>query len=93
MRTGQAVNAAELSQYQFFSDESGNSNGVIIRTPLVKPVIEGSQVQGAGVSDVITQVNLLKHGDVTFNLVATAPLTFTIITPQGQEPAARPPCR
>jgi len=30
-------------------------------------------------------VNLIKHGDVVFNMVADAPLAFTLITPEGKE--------
>ncbi|MCB0183342.1 MAG: DUF4397 domain-containing protein, partial [Caldilineaceae bacterium] len=47
-----------------------------------KHAIEPGQVQA---SDVISQVNLIQHGDVIFNMVAEAPLAFTLITPDGKE--------
>ncbi len=83
---GDAVGAAATGEYIFL--EHGNERGdpgVIIRTPLHKPAVDPNQIAAAGATDVITQVNLIQHGDVIFNLIADAPLAFTLITPEGNE--------
>ncbi|MFZ4656620.1 MAG: DUF4397 domain-containing protein [Caldilineaceae bacterium] len=82
---GELVNAAAADREYTFFDAGNGQTGVIIRAPLTKPAVDLSQVQAAGATDVITTVNLIKHGDVVFNMVADAPLAFTLITPQGKE--------
>lgn len=82
---GEIVGAASADgEYIFLQNVNGieGNNGVIISAPLSKPAVQPGQVQAA---DVITQVNLIQHGDVIFNMVADAPFAFTLITPQGQE--------
>ena len=79
-------NAAAFATYTFLEDGNGNSNGVIIRTPLVKSTPDLSQLRSmVQASDVISKVNLVRHGDVGFTLKARGPLAFTLITPQGLE--------
>lgn len=79
------VNAAAASEYTFLGAPDGSGEqGVIIRAPLTKPV-DLTQVGAASVTDAITTVNLIKHGDVIFNMIANGPLAFTLITPQGKE--------
>ena len=59
---------------------------MIIRTPLVKSTLDVSQLRTmVQASDVISKVNLVRHGDVGFTLKARGPLAFSLITPQGQE--------
>lgn len=82
---GETVNAAAADREYTFFDAGNGQTGVIIRTPLAKPTVDLTAIQAADASDVITTVNLLKHGDVAFNLAADAPLTFTLITPEGKE--------
>lgn len=88
LATGATVDATITSQYTFLDDGSGGNGGVIIRTPLVKPTLNAGEAGAAAVTDVITQVNLLQHGDVVFNLAAFGPITLTLITPDGQEVTA-----
>lgn len=82
---GDVVNAAAADREYAFFDAGNSQTGVIIRTPLTKPAVDLTQVQAAGATDVITTVNLIKHGDVVFNMVADGPLAFTLITPDGKE--------
>ena len=82
---GETVNAAAADREYTFFDAGNGQTGVIIRTPLTKAAIDPTQVGAAAATDVITTVNLIKHGDVIFNMVADAPLAFTLITPQGKE--------
>jgi hypothetical protein len=78
---GEIVDAAANGEFIFLENVDGSGqDGVIIRSPLIKPTVDPGQIQAA---DAITQVNLIRHGDVIFNLTAAAPLTFTLITPQG----------
>lgn len=84
-QTGQVVNAAAWKGFTFLQDQAGNNNGVIVDVPLTKPQIDLTQVQAAGVTDVISQVNFIRNSDVLFNLMATKPLGMTLITPNGQE--------
>ncbi|MBI1299446.1 DUF4397 domain-containing protein [bacterium] len=85
LRTGTTVDAAATNGVTFLQDAAGQDSGVIIDIPLTKPTIDLTQVQAADATDVISQVNLIRHGDVLFNLMATKPLTLSIITPGGQE--------
>ena len=82
---GETVNAAAADREYTFFDAGNGQTGVIIRTPLTKPAVDPTQIQAASATDVITTVNLIKHGDVVFNMVADAPLAFTLITPEGKE--------
>jgi len=82
---GETVNAAAADREYTFFDAGNGQTGVIIRTPLTKPTVDLTAIQAAAASDVITTVNLLKHGDVAFNLAADGPLSFTLITPEGKE--------
>lgn len=83
---GEVVNAsAAWNGYTFLQDAEGKSIGVIVDVPLIKPKVDPGQVQAAGASDVISQVNLIQTQDVLFNLITTQPLSFTLITPNGQE--------
>lgn len=80
---GETVDAAANNEFIFLENVDGSGqDGVIIRSPLHKPAVDPAQIQAA---DAITQVNLIRHGDVIFNLTASAPLTFTLITPQAKE--------
>ncbi len=86
VKSGEVVNAAAAWQeFTFLQDEAGNNAGVIVDVPLTKPIVDLTQVQAAGATDVISQVNLIQHGDVLFNLVATEPLGLSLFTPGGQE--------
>lgn len=86
VQSGEVVNAAAAWQeFTFLQDGAGNNAGVIIDVPLTKPIVDLTQVQAAGVTDVISQVNLIRHGDVLFNLIATEPLGLSLFTPSGQE--------
>ncbi len=88
LHRGEIVGAASADgQYIFLQNVDGiaGNNGVIVNTPLTKPAVDLTQLQAAAATDVITQVNLIQHGDVIFNMVADAPLAFTLITPGGQE--------
>ena len=89
MAAGTTVDSAISSNYIFLDDGNGGSSGVIIRAPLVRPTVASGgntgEVSAAAVTDVITQVNLLQHGDVIFNLASHGPITMTLITPQSQE--------
>lgn len=73
--------------YTFLEDANGKVEAIVIRAPLTKPAVDAAQIQAAGIaaSDVITKVNLIQHGDTAFVLESTAPLTLTLITPNGQE--------
>jgi len=85
---GEIVGAASANgEYIFLQNVNGiaGNNGVIVNAPLTKPMVDASQIQAAAATDVITRVNLIQHGDVIFNLIADAPLAFTLITPNGQE--------
>lgn len=82
---GDLVNAAAADREYTFFDAGNGQTGVIIRAPLTKPAVDPTQIQAASATDVITTVNLIKHGDVVFNLTADAPLAFTLITPEGKE--------
>ncbi len=85
---GEIVAAANGDgEYIFLQNVNGiaGNDGVIVSAPLTKPAVDASQIQAAAATDVITRVNLIQHGDVIFNMVADAPLAFTIITPQGNE--------
>ncbi len=85
LNRGEIVGAASADgTYIFLQNLDGieGNDGVIINTPLTKQAIEPGQVRA---SDVISQVNLIQHGDVIFNMVAEAPLAFTLITPDGKE--------
>lgn len=97
--TAQAARMEALSQgnifgaanagagYTFLEDVNGipGNNGVIVNAPLTKPALTANPLLSAHITDVITEVNLLQHGDVIFSMIADAPLDFTLITPQGQE--------
>lgn len=86
MQAGEVVNAAAAWQeYTFLQDGAGNNAGVIVDVPLTKPIVDLTQVQGASATDVISQVNLIQHGDVLFTLIATKPLGLSLFTPSGQE--------
>lgn len=88
LNRGEIVGAASADgRYIFLQNVNGiaGNDGVIVNAPLTKPAVDPAQIQAAAATDVITQVNLIQHGDVIFNLVADAPLAFTLITPQGQE--------
>ncbi|MBX3011338.1 MAG: DUF4397 domain-containing protein [Caldilineaceae bacterium] len=86
LKSGQVASAAAAwKEYTFLQDAAGNNTGVIVDVPLVKPMIDLTQVQAAGATDVISQVNLIRHGDVLFNLMATEPLGLSLFTPDGQE--------
>ncbi|CAN5774478.1 hypothetical protein BH10CHL1_BH10CHL1_31910 [soil metagenome] len=84
-KSGQVVSAAAWQGLTFLQDGAGNNNGVIVDVPLTKPMVDLTQVQAAGATDVISQVNLIRHGDVLFNLITTKPLGLSLITPSGQE--------
>ena len=88
LRTGATVNAGATNGVTFLQDATGQDSGVVIEIPLTKPTIDLTKVQIAGATDVISQVNLIRHGDVLFNLMATKPLSLSIITPGGQEVTA-----
>jgi hypothetical protein len=88
LRTGATVNAAATNGVTFLQDAAGQDSGVLIDIPLIKPTIDLTGVQAAGATDVISQVNLIRHGDVLFNLMATKPLGLSIFTPGGQEVTA-----
>ena len=88
LRTGATVNAAATNGVTFLQDAAGQDSGVVIDIPLIKPTIDLTGVQAAGATDVISQVNLIRHGDVLFNLMATKPLGLSIFTPGGQEVTA-----
>ncbi len=88
LNRGEIVGAASADgRYVFLQNVNGieGNDGVIISAPLTKPMVDASQIQAAAATDVITQVNLIQHGDVIFTMVADAPLAFTLITPNGQE--------
>jgi len=80
-----SVQAAALEGITFVESGTDSPAGVIINTPLIRSGSPINQVQAAGVTDVITEVNLIRHGDVVFTLNATEPLSLTLITPEGQE--------
>lgn len=85
LNRGEIVGAASADgAYIFLQNVNGieGNDGVVINAPLTKQAIDPGQVQA---SDVISQVNLIQHGDVIFNMVAEAPLAFTLITPDGKE--------
>lgn len=89
LRTGATANAgATTNGVTFLQDATGQDSGVVIEIPLTKPTIDLTKMQPFGVTDVISQVNLIRHGDVLFNLMATKPLSLSIITPDGQEVTA-----
>ncbi len=76
--------------YNFVADDTGQLSGVIIKTPLDKSALidryEGLAPDAAAflrAGDVISQVNLLEQADVAFSLVSDSPLTFNLITPDG----------
>ena len=85
VQSGAVVSAAAGQEFTFLQDEAGNDAGVIINVPLTKPIVDLTGVQAAGATDVISQVNLIRHGDVLFNLIATEPLGLSLFTPGGQE--------
>ena len=86
IQSGEVVNAAAAWQeFTFLQDAAGNNAGVIVDVPLTKPIVDLTGVQAAGATDVISQVNLIRHGDVLFNLIATEPLGLSLFTPGGQE--------
>ncbi|MEX1020622.1 MAG: DUF4397 domain-containing protein [Litorilinea sp.] len=83
---GTPVRIAENDEFIFLASEGEDDpGGVIIRSPLEKPMADAQQVSAMGATDVITEVNLVQHGDVIFRMSATGPISFTIITPQSQE--------
>jgi len=88
LRTGATVNVAATNGVTFLQDATGQDSGVVIDIPLTKPTLDLTGVQAAGATDVISQVNLIRHGDVLFNLIATKPLGLSIFTPGGQEVTA-----
>lgn len=79
------VQAAALDGITFVDTGADSPQSVIINTPLIRSDSTLNQVQAAGVTDVITEVNLIQHGDVLFTLAANEPLSLTLITPEGQE--------
>lgn len=79
------VTAAAASEYTFLRAPDGREEGLLVRTPLTKAAVDLTQVGAASATDIITTVNLIKHGDVIFNMVANGPLAFTVITPDGKE--------
>ena len=81
---GADVSAASVDGLTFFPATDGK-RGVLIDTPLYRQSVDPSQVAAAGATDIISQVNLIRNGDVNFRLLATEPLDFTLITPGGQE--------
>ncbi len=86
IQSGEVVNAAAAWQeFTFLQDAAGNNAGVIVDVPLTKPIVDLTGVQAASATDVISQVNLIRHGDVLFNLIATEPLGLSLFTPGGQE--------
>ncbi len=77
-----AAHEAALRDFVFLENEQGESEGVIIRAPLEKATASAEEIRA---SDVITQINLIRHGDVVFDLMATGPIDLTLISPEGKE--------
>lgn len=83
---GELARSVDTGEFIFLADaENNDPGGVIVRAPLEKPVPDAHEVSAMGATDVITEVNLVQHGDVIFRMSAAGPITFTVITPQGQE--------
>lgn len=79
-----AQRSAAFDGVTFMDDVEGVNDTVIIDVPLTKPMVDLSQ-QTARTTAIISQVNLIQHGDVLFNLVSSKPLTLSLITPKGDE--------
>ncbi|MBX3052318.1 MAG: cadherin domain-containing protein [Caldilineaceae bacterium] len=76
--------------HSFVTDRSGRLLGVTINTRLDKSALveryDGLNADAAvflRAGDVISPVNLLDQADVAFSLVSDKPLTFNLITPDG----------
>ena len=86
-----AVNGAEMpNAHNFVTDRAGRLTGVTIDTALDKSALidryNGLDTDAAAfmrAGDEIKPVNLLEQADVAFSLVSDKPLTFNLITPDG----------